>query len=308
MLGRLGTPVAPLANWTLRAEPLRRPRRAPARHPPRRARAAVRRPDLPALGADATAARPPTGASSTSTAAAPTTTSPGSGRWSSPSSSTTASTWSSRRRTAAGCRCSRTATSRRRATYVRRLVANLAPYARDGLPIVSNSTSCSLMLKREAREILGVEDDDLKTVSEATYDLCEFLLLMHERGELRTDFQAAPADGPVPRALPAARARDRQAGARPARADPRPAGDRAGRRLLRDRRDVRPEEGEVRDLDGRRASGSSARCASRRRTSPPVTARRAAGRSRTAPAVHAVHPVELLHRAYGLDRPPAPAG
>ena len=37
--------------------------------------------------------------------------------------------------------------------------------------------------------------------------------------------------------------------------------------------------------------------------SPPVTARRAAGRSRTGPGVDAVHPVELLYRAYGLDRP-----
>jgi glycerol-3-phosphate dehydrogenase subunit C len=73
--------------------------------------------------------------------------------------------------------------------YLRRLVANLAPYARDGLPIVANSTSCSLMLKREAREILGIADDDLEAVSEATYDLCEFLLLLHERGELRTDLQ-----------------------------------------------------------------------------------------------------------------------
>jgi glycerol-3-phosphate dehydrogenase subunit C len=76
--------------------------------------------------------------------------------------------------------------------YVRRLVANLAPHARDGLPIVSNSTSCSLMLKREAQEILAVEDDDLKAVGEATYDLCEFLLDLHERGELRTDFRPLP--------------------------------------------------------------------------------------------------------------------
>jgi glycerol-3-phosphate dehydrogenase subunit C len=71
--------------------------------------------------------------------------------------------------------------------YVRRLVSNLAPYARDGLAIVANSTSCGLMLKREAREILGVGDEDLEAVSEATYDICEFLLLLHERGELRTD-------------------------------------------------------------------------------------------------------------------------
>jgi glycerol-3-phosphate dehydrogenase subunit C len=80
--------------------------------------------------------------------------------------------------------------------YVRRLVANLVPYARDGLPIVANSTSCGLMLKREAHEILGIEDEDLRAVSEATYDLCEFLLLLHERGELRTDFQPLPLTVP----------------------------------------------------------------------------------------------------------------
>jgi glycerol-3-phosphate dehydrogenase subunit C len=72
--------------------------------------------------------------------------------------------------------------------YVRRLAANLAPYAREGSAIVANSTSCGLMLKREAREILEVEDDDLVVVSDAMYDLCEFLLHLHERGELRTDF------------------------------------------------------------------------------------------------------------------------
>ena len=81
-------------------------------------------------------------------------------------------------------------------TYVRRLVARLAPYARAGLPIVSNSTSCSLMLKREAHEILGIEDDDLKVVSESMYDVCEFLLSVHERGALRTDFGSLPLTVP----------------------------------------------------------------------------------------------------------------
>ena len=80
--------------------------------------------------------------------------------------------------------------------YVRRLVASLAPYARRGLDIVSNSTSCSLMLKREAREILGVEDDDLRVVSERTYDVCEYLLLLHDRGELSTDLAPLPLTVP----------------------------------------------------------------------------------------------------------------
>jgi glycerol-3-phosphate dehydrogenase subunit C len=77
-------------------------------------------------------------------------------------------------------------------SYVRRLVAHLAPYARRGLPIVSNSTSCGLMLKREAREILDVEDEDMQAVSRSTYDICEFLLGLHDRGELRTDFAPVP--------------------------------------------------------------------------------------------------------------------
>jgi glycerol-3-phosphate dehydrogenase subunit C len=77
--------------------------------------------------------------------------------------------------------------------YVRRLAARLAPYARDGVDIVATSTSCSLMLKREAIEILGMGDDpDLLVVSERVFDICEYLLAMHERGELRTDFKPLP--------------------------------------------------------------------------------------------------------------------
>ena len=56
--------------------------------------------------------------------------------------------------------------------------------------IVGNATSCTLMLKREAREVLGLEDDPvLRRVSERVYDICELLLELHDRGELRTDFQ-----------------------------------------------------------------------------------------------------------------------
>ncbi len=77
-------------------------------------------------------------------------------------------------------------------SYVRRLVANLVPYARQGYQIVATSTSCGLMLKREAREILGVEDEDLRVVSEQTYDICEFLADLDAAGQLRTDFGAVP--------------------------------------------------------------------------------------------------------------------
>jgi glycerol-3-phosphate dehydrogenase subunit C len=77
--------------------------------------------------------------------------------------------------------------------YVHRLATRLAPYARAGVDIVGTSTSCTLMLKREALEILGMDDDpDLRAVSERTFDICEYLLAMHERGELRTEFRALP--------------------------------------------------------------------------------------------------------------------
>jgi glycerol-3-phosphate dehydrogenase subunit C len=72
------------------------------------------------------------------------------------------------------------------------LARALVPYVRDDPDtiIVGNATSCTLMLKREAREILSLEDDpDLKLVSERTYDICELLLELHDRGELKTDLE-----------------------------------------------------------------------------------------------------------------------
>jgi len=80
--------------------------------------------------------------------------------------------------------------------YVRRLAGSLAPYARRGYPIVATSTSCSLMLKREAREILDITDSEVEEVGRQTYDICEFLLDLHDRGELRDDFD------PLPMAVP----------------------------------------------------------------------------------------------------------
>jgi glycerol-3-phosphate dehydrogenase subunit C len=77
--------------------------------------------------------------------------------------------------------------------YVRRLVKHLAPYARDGVDIVCTSTSCCLMLKREAREILGMDDDEeLRAVSARIFDICEYLLALHDEGALRARF------GPLP--------------------------------------------------------------------------------------------------------------
>jgi glycerol-3-phosphate dehydrogenase subunit C len=80
--------------------------------------------------------------------------------------------------------------------YVLRLARALAGYARAGYDVVATSTSCSLMLKREAIEILGLDDPDLKVVSEHTYDISEYLHDLYERGELRTDFRPLPLTVP----------------------------------------------------------------------------------------------------------------
>jgi glycerol-3-phosphate dehydrogenase subunit C len=77
--------------------------------------------------------------------------------------------------------------------YTKRMARTLSPSARDGVDIVGTSTSCTLMLKREAREILGLDGDpDLRAVSDGIYDICEYLLMLHDRSELRTDFKPLP--------------------------------------------------------------------------------------------------------------------
>ncbi|HRC06852.1 MAG TPA: anaerobic glycerol-3-phosphate dehydrogenase subunit C [Miltoncostaeales bacterium] len=68
--------------------------------------------------------------------------------------------------------------------------------AGHGLPIVASSTSCGLMLKREAHEILGMEDATLASVGARTFDICEFLLDLHDHGELPLDL--APIEMTIP--------------------------------------------------------------------------------------------------------------
>ncbi|HEY3337373.1 MAG TPA: anaerobic glycerol-3-phosphate dehydrogenase subunit C [Propionicimonas sp.] len=58
------------------------------------------------------------------------------------------------------------------------------------LTIISSSGSCTGMLKHEAHEIMGVSDDKLKDVGTRIRDMMEFLLDLHDAGELPTDFQA----------------------------------------------------------------------------------------------------------------------
>lgn len=56
------------------------------------------------------------------------------------------------------------------------------------LTIISASGSCTGMLKHEAHEIMGVTDERLKDVGTRIRDVMEFLLDLHDAGELPTDF------------------------------------------------------------------------------------------------------------------------
>lgn len=78
--------------------------------------------------------------------------------------------------------------------FHRRNVSSLVEYAREGIPIVGTSTSCTLTLKEEAPELLDLHDEDTRLVAEATYDWNEFLLLLIEQGRWRLDPRPVPAE------------------------------------------------------------------------------------------------------------------
>ena len=61
--------------------------------------------------------------------------------------------------------------------YHERNIGSLVEYARQDIPIVGTSTSCTLTLKEEAPELLDMHDQDTKLVAENTYDFNEFLLI-----------------------------------------------------------------------------------------------------------------------------------
>ncbi len=75
----------------------------------------------------------------------------------------------------------------RRQAYLN--LRKLAPYAGQGIPIVVGGTSCGLELKSDYRELLGIHTAEAKLLSEHVYDISEFLWMEYEAGRLRTDFR-----------------------------------------------------------------------------------------------------------------------
>jgi glycerol-3-phosphate dehydrogenase subunit C len=64
----------------------------------------------------------------------------------------------------------------------------LGDYARRGYRIVGTSTSCTHTFKAEYREMLDLDDADARAVSDATWDICELLVDLHDQGRLNTSF------------------------------------------------------------------------------------------------------------------------
>ena len=74
---------------------------------------------------------------------------------------------------------------------VLKLCDDLRASGRD-LTIISSSGSCTGMLKHEAHEIMGVDDSRLADVGAQIRDIMEFLLELHDAGELPTEFKEIP--------------------------------------------------------------------------------------------------------------------
>src|SRR2546430_1998646 len=69
----------------------------------------------------------------------------------------------------------------------------LLPVVRAGVPIVATSTSCSLTLKHEYRDVLGLRGPEWEELAAGVYDLFEWLRELQWRGELGPSFGALPA-------------------------------------------------------------------------------------------------------------------
>lgn len=75
-------------------------------------------------------------------------------------------------------------------------IKSLVAYAKQGIPIVGTSTSCTLSLKSDYQHILDIDTEEARIVAANTYDICEFLLDLADAGELKTDFN--PVDFTFP--------------------------------------------------------------------------------------------------------------
>jgi glycerol-3-phosphate dehydrogenase subunit C len=72
--------------------------------------------------------------------------------------------------------------------YAERNIRRLLPLAEAGIPIIATSTSCSLTLKQYYIDLLDIHTEAAEKVAANVYDICEFLRMLNERGDMNTDF------------------------------------------------------------------------------------------------------------------------
>lgn len=66
-------------------------------------------------------------------------------------------------------------------------IEKLIGYVKQGYVIVGTSTSCTLTLKEEAPELLSYHTDDAQLLTANTFDIGEFLVHLLDEGQLKTD-------------------------------------------------------------------------------------------------------------------------
>ena len=71
-----------------------------------------------------------------------------------------------------------------------RNVASILPWVEDGYAVVVPEPTCGMMLKKEYPRLL--DTPEARTVAENTYDVSEYLLKLHKDGKLETDFTWQP--------------------------------------------------------------------------------------------------------------------
>lgn len=76
--------------------------------------------------------------------------------------------------------------------YHQRNLDWLTPYARQGYAIVGTSTSCTLTLKEEAPDTLDMHTPEAHDLTMAVWDMFEWLMEVHNDGQLKTDFRPLP--------------------------------------------------------------------------------------------------------------------
>lgn len=78
--------------------------------------------------------------------------------------------------------------------YAQTNISSLAPFANRGIPIVGISTSCTLSLKHDYRDILGLQDDRSNLVASSTFDFFEFLTFQLAEELNHLEFKPVPAE------------------------------------------------------------------------------------------------------------------